>query len=78
MEREKDEPEPTDGTDPTISEVKATQQINEPSPQLVKISQIVPSDGYKIHNEVELDTFIEELRDRLKKELKDDRYIQFI
>lgn len=78
LEREKDEPEPTDGTDPTISEVKATQQINEPSPQLVKISQIVPSDGYKIHNEVELDTFIEELRDRLKKELKDDRYIQFI
>ena len=78
QKREENEPKPTDGTDPTKVVVKATPQVSEPSPQLVKISQIVPRDGYKIHNEVELDSFIEELRDRLKKELKDDRYIQFI
>lgn len=78
QERDKDETKPTDGTDTTKVEVKVTPQMSDPSPQLVKISQIVPHDGYKIRNEAELDKFIEELRDRLKKELKDDRYIQFI
>lgn len=52
--------------------------IHEPQAVLVHVSQLIPSSSYTIRNEAELARLMEEVQQRLQKELTENKYIQFI
>lgn len=78
LEREREKAASQKDTDLVPPPIVVETEIHEPSPNFIHISKIIPDDSYKITNEEELDAFINTLHNRLKSELKDDRYIQFI
>lgn len=52
--------------------------IHEQQPVLVHVDQLIPSDSYTIRNEAQLNKLMEEVQRKLKKELTENKYIQFI